>query len=107
MKTFLNCLLGLFGLFHIVNCENHLMTNEPKSNISAFNNATRINDLLSVFNIREIGLKWPQIHNRLSSECESDMTEYLDGLSQEVLWALKSEFKIISLFYNCKFPNHS
>lgn len=59
--------------------------------VKNFQNLTRIEDLLDLFSIDEIGTQWTRLYDKLSPACSVDMSHYLTGLEQRKLWALKSE----------------
>lgn len=57
-----------------------------------YNNLTRIGDILDLFSVDVIGQNWSEkIHKRLSSGCAFNMMEYLSGLEQKEIWAIKSK----------------
>lgn len=56
-----------------------------------YDNLTRIEEILELFSVHVIGAEWTKIHSRLSPACSHDMVEYLDGLEQSKIWAIKSE----------------
>lgn len=62
-----------------------------KDLVRNFYNLTRIEDLLDLYNINEIGAQWKQIHDKVNPICAQNMMEYLDGLEQRTIWAIKSE----------------
>lgn len=54
-------------------------------------NITRLEDILNLFNINKIGSSWKELSTQVTRECSRDMTEYLDGLEEKKIWALKSK----------------
>lgn len=54
-------------------------------------NITRLEDILNLFNINKIGASWKELNVQLNRECARDMTDYLDGLEERKIWALKSK----------------
>lgn len=66
---------------------------ESKNNdlVQNFYNLTRIEDLLDLFNMNEIGAQWKQIHDNVNPICAQNMMEYLSGLEKRTIWAIKSE----------------
>lgn len=63
-----------------------------------FTNLTRISDMLNVFNVQNIGSFWNVLDKHLNRNCSKDMYDYLEGLRNGKIWALKSKF--ICSFYN-------
>lgn len=62
-----------------------------KDLVRNFYNLTRIEDLLDLFSMNEIGAQWKQIHDKVNPICARNMIEYLSGLEQRTIWAIKSE----------------
>ena len=69
--------------------------------VKNFQNLTRIEDLLDLFSIEEIGAQWTRLHDKLSPACSVDMLQYLSGLEQRKLWALKSECNFFIIRESC------
>jgi hypothetical protein len=57
-----------------------------------YDNLTRIESILDLFSIHEIGANFMKVYGNLSAECGQDMTEYLIGLENHEIWAIKSKF---------------
>lgn len=55
-----------------------------------FTNLIRINELLDVFNIENVGASWASIQGHLNANCSRDMTDYFQGLQDGDVWAIKS-----------------
>lgn len=56
-----------------------------------YENLTRIEEILELFSVDVIGSQWTNIHKRLSTVCARNMMEYLSGLEQKEIWAIKSK----------------
>lgn len=80
-----------------VKCVNSQSTLEDKSelkenpSIRNYENLTQVDQILDLFSIGEIGLAWTQLYKRLSTPCAQNMMEYLSGLEQKEIWAMKSK----------------
>lgn len=62
-------------------------------------NVLRLENVLEVFNIRDVAKLWEQhATDQITTECANDMHAYLHGLQQHQLWATKSK-SCVSLFY--------
>jgi hypothetical protein len=70
--------------------------NLPRTNFSNtvrnYDNLTRIESILDLFSIHEIGARWVKVYSNLSVECGNDMMAYLNGLENHEIWAIKSKF---------------
>lgn len=77
----------------IQNSLNHVDSSDIKNKdlVRNFYNLTRIEDLLDLFNMNEIGAQWKQIHDKVNPICAQNMMEYLSGLEKRTIWAIKSE----------------
>uniref|UniRef100_A0A182SX46 Uncharacterized protein n=1 Tax=Anopheles maculatus TaxID=74869 RepID=A0A182SX46_9DIPT len=65
---------------------------EPDQNINfSFDRLILLEEKLTVFDIKRIATGWSTLRPRLSGQCGEQMTQYLQGLQQEKLWALKSK----------------
>lgn len=75
------------------NIRNNLKSDES-SNFVAKNyaNLTRLGDILNLFSINKIAAAWKEVNLKLDKKCAREMTEYLNGLEEKKIWALKSEF---------------
>lgn len=58
-----------------------------------FSSIVRLEDVLVIFDLKEIAASWPKIRHELRSSCQHDMNEYLRGLQQHKMWAIKSKFR--------------
>lgn len=58
----------------------------------SFDRLILLEEKLTVFDIKRIANGWSTLRPRLSGTCGDQMTQYLLGLQEEKLWALKSEF---------------
>lgn len=61
--------------------------------VKNYANITRLGDILNLFSINKIGSSWKEVSLQLSRKCARDMTEYLNGLEEKKIWALKSMFR--------------
>lgn len=59
--------------------------------IRNYENLTRIEEILELFSVEVIGSQWTKIHQKLSTVCARNMMEYLSGLEQKEIWAIKSK----------------
>ena len=50
----------------------------------------QIDQILDLFNTRRLADNWPSVSGMLSSNCSWNMEQYLQGLSQHAIWAMKS-----------------
>lgn len=50
-----------------------------------------IENMLRIFDAEILVNQWEELQKRVSGECRKDMQEYVDGLMQRQLWALKSK----------------
>lgn len=51
-----------------------------------------IENMLRLFDADILVQQWPELQNIVSGECRQDMQDYVDGLMERQLWALKSEY---------------
>lgn len=59
--------------------------------IRNYDNLTNIDHILNLFSVGVIGAQWQKLHNKLRPECAHNMMEYLSGLEQKEIWAIKSK----------------
>jgi peptidoglycan/LPS O-acetylase OafA/YrhL len=59
--------------------------------VKNFDNLTRIDDVLNLFSIDELGRQWVKVSSRLSSICAHNMLEYFNGLENRKIWAVKMD----------------
>lgn len=64
------------------------ISTDPSDN---FTHIVRLEDVLTVFDVKELAGKWPTVRKQLRSECQQDMTEYFRGLQEHQMWAVKSK----------------
>lgn len=91
--------LGLALYFDCVQSQLEDITDHSTSRIDLskeplirnYENLTRIEEILELFSVDVIGSHWTQIHKRLSTVCARNMMEYLSGLEQKEIWAIKSK----------------
>lgn len=71
-------------------------------------NVLRLENVLEVFNIRDVAKLWEQhATDQITTGCANDMHAYLHGLQQLHLWATKSKSNsYVSLFYITKNSNN-
>jgi hypothetical protein len=106
MKKNLILTIVVLKLILIVNCvqsqsnvdglkyESSTRTNYLKNDLVVrnYNNLTRIEDILELFSVGVIGSQWKEIHDKIRNEiCAKDMMEYLSGLEEKKIWAIKSK----------------
>lgn len=80
-------------IFHRV--QSQLLYNETSARMTSvqnYENLTRIEDILELFSVDIIGAQWENIYEKIhDKQCAKDMTEYLNGLSNRKIWAMKSK----------------
>lgn len=65
---------------------------ESSTVVRNFNNLTRIEEILELFSVDVIGSQWKLIHGKIQNElCAKNMIEYLEGLQNKKVWAIKSK----------------
>lgn len=75
----------------------HHTTSHASADVN-LTNVLRLENVLEVFNIRDVAKLWEQqATDQFTIECANDMRAYLHGLQQRKLWATKSK-SIIRLF---------
>lgn len=62
----------------------------PKENSRNISLSEPISQLLDLFSTTRLANNWSSINDMLSRNCSSDMELYLQGLSDHVIWAMKS-----------------
>lgn len=67
-----------------------------ETTVHNYENITQIQEILELFSVSAVGSQWTNIYKKLSTVCGRNMMEYLDGLEQKEIWAIKS--KLISFF---------
>lgn len=67
---------------------NHVHASHKLDN---FTNLVRLDDVLTVFDLNELAVKWHRVHHEFHSECADDMTRYFRGLQHHKMWATKSK----------------
>lgn len=68
-----------------------LVADHPHVSTDNFTHIVRLEDVLMVFDVKELAAKWPSVRSEVKSECAHDMTEYFRGLQQHNIWAIKSK----------------
>lgn len=69
-----------------------------ESTAENFTNLVRLEDVLVIFDLNEIAANWPKVRHDLRSNCQLDMNEYLRGLQQHKMWAIKSKLELLMFF---------
>lgn len=76
----------------------HHLHRNNNNNINA-TNFLRLEDVLDIFNIADLSLKWNNVNHQFHENCSRDMHEYFNGLQMRRIWAAKSElFRFFSFF---------
>lgn len=65
--------------------------------IRNYENITNIDHILNLFSVGVIGSQWQQLHKKLSTACSRNMMEYLSGLEEKEIWAIKSKCLVYQL----------
>jgi hypothetical protein len=68
------------------------ISSNDKLTVRNFENLTRIEEILNLFSIEEIGRQWVKLNDKLNPICAYNMLEYLSGLEKRKIWAVKSEY---------------
>lgn len=66
-------------------------------------NVLRLENVLEVFNIRDVAKLWQQSTDQYTPECANDMHAYLHGLQQHKSWATKSKSTLQYIFNRFEF----
>lgn len=70
---------------------------EHRSESVNLTNVLRLENVLEVFDIREVAKLWErQSTDQFTTECANDMHAYLHGLHERSLWATKSKLNLRS-----------
>ncbi|KAG5682060.1 hypothetical protein PVAND_011445 [Polypedilum vanderplanki] len=56
-----------------------------------YENITRIEEILTVFNLDLVASEWLIVKDRIGKQCRHEMLEYLNGLKERKIWALKMD----------------
>lgn len=68
--------------------------------VQNYDNVTGMEDVLELFSVRIIGSQWKEINEKIKeNSCAESMMQYLSGLKNRQMWAMKSEFKNDSLVH--------
>lgn len=70
--------------------QHQLLSHEPATSEN-FTNIVRLEDVLVLFDLDGLATNWPKIRHELRSNCQHDINEYLRGLKQHKMWAIKSK----------------
>jgi len=81
----------LLVIIHTVNCQSQSTSPYRDTVVRNYENLTRIDDVLDLFSVDVIGAQWTQIHDKVNTICAQNMMQYLSGLENRKIWALKSE----------------
>jgi hypothetical protein len=54
-------------------------------------------NLADLFDVQRIALVLKNVQLNLNQNCSRDMSEYLKGLKENKIWALKSEFYLLTV----------
>lgn len=57
----------------------------------------QISQMMDFFNANRLAENWSVITGLLSPNCSRDMEQYLQGLSDHAIWAMKSKWIMLSL----------
>ena len=64
---------------------------EEEYKIKNYINITRLKDTFDIFDIKIVGAKWIDIRKTVGDKCSKNMMNYLNGLEENKIWAIKSE----------------
>jgi hypothetical protein len=79
--------LSLLLLVTCARAQTVVFDDEPVS----YENITRIEEILTVFNLDLVASQWSNVHHRLGARCSVEVADYLRGLRNRKIWAMKSE----------------
>lgn len=65
----------------------------PTDHSDNFTQIVRLEDVLMMFDLKELAAKWATVRKQLRLECQQDMTEYFRGLQEHRMWAVKSKLQ--------------
>jgi hypothetical protein len=65
---------------------------------NVFRNLDVLETILNVFSIEDVGRRWNVVQDKLTASCASDMVQYLSGLQQRRIWAIKSKWSAFYFF---------
>ena len=83
----------------VISVKSQSVEESSSPTIRNYANLTRIEDILELFSVEVIGSQWKQIYSKLNSNCANDMMEYLSGLEEKEIWAIKSKlFKFLAFY---------
>lgn len=93
-----NSLLAIIAIQLVVVSQSSSQSAKEERNLDAlirnYDNVTNIDHILNLFSVGVIGSQWRELHKKLSSPCTHDMMEYLSGLEQKEIWAIKSKLLV-------------
>lgn len=91
---FLTIILNLSIINIYAKNNNDISELDEREDLSIKNyvNITRLENILNVFDIHVIGSNWININSKISKRCAFNMMEYLNGLQEKKIWAMKSEY---------------
>ena len=56
-------------------------------------NWTTISEMLDIYSSKNLAMNWKAGKFPVTSECDRDVTRYIEGLKNHEIWALKGNFK--------------
>lgn len=67
------------------------VTGSTENSEPSFKNLIILDEILHVFDIRNVGANWSDISKRLTNNCSQEMEDYMRGLQAGKVWAVKSK----------------
>lgn len=97
MKIFLT----LFLIISCVKSQSDVKINDHANHtqnhpIRDYTNITRVENILTIFNIEHIGRNWIAVNDKLNKKCAHNMMQYLDGIQAKNTWAMKSKWMSVN-----------
>lgn len=89
MSNYLNLFIILLSFLRI-QAQNQNEVDKNEVGIFRSIKSARIGNLLNSFNIEILASQWIIVHKKLGESCGNDMSEYLRGLQDGEIWAMKS-----------------
>lgn len=88
-------MLAIFVIQLMIASQSSSQSVKEERNLDAlirnYDNVTNIDHILNLFSVGVIGSQWRPLHKQLSPACAHNMMEYLGGLEEKEIWALKSK----------------
>ncbi|XP_055644145.1 O-acyltransferase like protein-like [Toxorhynchites rutilus septentrionalis] len=94
MKLLSVCLLisFLLGSYHaqVINPVS-IDTQNKGNDVVSYDNLVVLDEILDIFNIRNVASNWSNIYKSITANCSNDMAQYFRGLQNSKFWAMKMD----------------